>query len=151
MVQNVSLSFSIQPFEKVFAITPILAGTPLTEIVSSFERERRFEPVDGYGGLIPQYFNCGRLDRYFLGDFDQDSYFARLGRIYLLGCKCGEVGCWPLAAGVKLGSESVVWDSFGQPHRRERDYSDFGPFVFEVHQYRQAVADLHAKFPAEGQ
>ena len=117
-------------------------GVPLPELVATFERERRFEPVGGYGGLIPEYFKYGDLDRYFLGDFEEGSYFARLNRVYLLGCQCGEVGCWPLIARVKAEGQSVVWDSFEQPHRRDRDYSAFGPFVFDEKQYRQAVAVL---------
>lgn len=54
-----------------------------------------FDPVGGYGGLIPESFNFGTLDRYFLGDFEPNSYFAEIGGVYLLGCDCGEVGCWP--------------------------------------------------------
>jgi hypothetical protein len=146
MVQKARLSFSIQPFEGVFTIVPVLDGTPLTEMILSFESEKHFEPAGGYGGLIPQWFKYGSLNRYFLGDFDQDSYFARLGYVYLLGCKCGEVGCWPFGARIKPGLESVVWDSFRQPHRPERDYSDFGPIVFEADEYQQAVAGLDMEF-----
>ena len=85
------------------------------------------------------------LDKYFLGAFETDSYFARLNRVYLLGCQCGEVGCWPLIARIRAERESVVWDCFEQPHRKERDYSGFGPFVFDTEQYREAVAALPPK------
>jgi len=146
MAQNVRLSFSIQPFEGVFSIVPLLDGTPLTEMVLSFEGEKHFEPPGGYGGLIPQWFKYGSLSRYFLGDFEPDSYFARLGYVYLLGCQCGEVGCWPLGACIKPGLETVVWDSFRRPHRPERDYSDLGPMVFEADQYQQVVAGLDLQF-----
>jgi hypothetical protein len=122
MGQRNTVSFSIQPFEAVFSVTPAVNGTSLTEMISSFEREQQFEPVGGYGGLIPQRFKYGPLDRYFVGDFDQNSYFASMGSVYLLGCQCGEVGCWPLTARISASSESVVWDSFHQPQRRERDY-----------------------------
>ena len=144
MVQISSLSFSIQPFEDVSAVIPVVAGTPLPEMISAFEHEKHYEPAGGYGGLIPQYFNYGPLDRYFFGDFDDGSYFARMGRIYVLGCECGEVGCWPLVARVKVDEDSVVWDSFQQPHRPGRDYADFGSFVFKRRLYRHAVADLMA-------
>jgi hypothetical protein len=65
----------------------------------------------------------------------------KLGDIYLLGCQCGEVGCWPLTTRVTVNNNRVLWDSFRQPHR-ERDYSRFGPFVFDLDQYRNAVALL---------
>jgi hypothetical protein len=142
------VSFLIQPFEEVAAITPAVNGTLLIELICTFERERRFEPAGGYGGLIPQWFKYGSLDRYFFGDFEQNSYFERMGGIYLLGCQCGEVGCWPLTTRIRASSESVVWDSFQQPHRLDRDYSGFGPFVFDPAQYREAVAVLCAEFSA---
>ena len=118
---------------------PMVNGTLLTEIVAAFERGQRFEPAGGYGGLIPEWFNYGDLERYFLGDFENNSYFGRMKRIYLLACQCGEVGCWPLIARVRTEDDFVIWDSFEQPHRKERDYSGFGPFVFNVSQYREAL------------
>jgi hypothetical protein len=117
----------------------------LTEIVSAFEHENAFDPIGGYGGLIPGWFKYGPLDKYFLGEFSLESYFGKMGRIYLLGCgDCGEVGCWPLVARVSVTPTTVLWDSFEQPHRRQRDYSKLGPFVFSVEQYRKAVGELCA-------
>src|SRR5215471_18215401 len=127
MGQIARVSFSIEPFrEGVFAIRPAVNGTPLTDMISSFERDQDFKPAGTYGGLIPQWANYGPLDRYFLGDFGQKSYFVRMGAVYLLGCQCGEVGCWPLTARISASTKSVTWDSFEQEHRRERDYSAFG-------------------------
>jgi len=149
MNENARVSFSIQPFEEVLAITPAVNGIPLTEMVLTFEREQRFDPAGGYGGLIPQWFKYGALDHYFLGEFEENSYFARMGGVYLLGCgSCGEVGCWPLTARIRTNAESVAWDSFQQEHRPKRDYSKFGPFVFEAQQYREAVAALRVAFSA---
>ena len=142
MTKKTQVSFSVQPFEGTISITPVVDGTPLPEIVAAFEREQGFEPAGGYGGLIPEWFNYGALDKYFLGDFEKDSYFSRMDRVYLLGCQCGEVGCWPLIARIRTEGESVVWDSFEQPHRKDRDYSGFGPFVFDPEQYREAIAAL---------
>jgi len=146
MGQTARISFAIQPFESVLAVVPILSEIPLTELVRSFESAQGYKPAGDYGGLIPHWFNYGPLNRYFLGDFDSESYFGRRGNIYLLGCSCGEVGCWPLAASVKASVDTIEWDSFQQPHRPEWDYSQFGPFIFESNAYRQAVADLQADF-----
>jgi hypothetical protein len=142
MEKKAHVSFKVQPFEGTLSITPVVDGTPLPEIVAAFERDEHFEPAGGYGGLIPEWFKYGALDKYFLGDFEKDSYFARMNRVYLLGCQCGEVGCWPLLARIRAEGESVVWDSFEQPHRKDRDYSGFGPFIFDAEQYREAVAAL---------
>ena len=128
---------------------PVVNGVSLAEMVTAFENDQHFEPAGGYGGLIPQWFEYGPLDRYFLGEFEENSHFAREGRMYLLGCgDCGEVGCWPLVSRIKAGPEFVVWDSFQQLHRSQRDYSKFGPFIFEAVQYRESVNALQIAFAA---
>jgi hypothetical protein len=81
-----------------------------------------------------------------LGDFEPNSYFAKIGSVYLLGCDCGEVGCWPLSAHIETEGESVKWTTFQQPHRSQRDYSAFGPFIFDADLYRRTVAALRDKF-----
>jgi hypothetical protein len=30
----------------------------------------------------------------------------------LLGCDCGEVGCWPLEARIIADAETVIWTGF---------------------------------------
>jgi len=74
----------------------------------------------------------------------------RLKGIYLLGCTCGEVGCWPLIASVYKKDDTICWDGFVQPHRRERDYSEFGPFAFSRTQYDDAVKDLRIRLNSAG-
>jgi hypothetical protein len=96
MEKKAQVSFNVQPFEGTLSITPVVDGTPLSEMVAAFEREQHFEPAGGFGGLIPEWFKYGALEKYFLGDFEHVGYFARMNRVYLLGCQCGEVGCWPV-------------------------------------------------------
>ena len=127
-----------------FAIVPVINGNMLTDLIAIFERDRHFEPAGGYAGLVPQFFEYGHFDRYLMGEYESDSYWAKLGGIYLLGCDCGEVGCWPLVCRVMSIENTVVWGHFRQPHRPERDYSEFGPFVFDAEQYRRAVEELQA-------
>ena len=81
---------------KVLAVTPAVNGVRLPDLVTKFEEAKNYEPVGGYGGIIPGWFDYGPLEKYFLGEYGQDSYWAKLGTAYILGCKCGEVGCWPL-------------------------------------------------------
>ena len=93
-------------------------------------------PAGGYGGLVPAFFRYGPLDAYFLGQ-DQGNPDRRT---WLLGCDCGEVGCWPLAAHIDTDDDAVVWKEFAQPHRPTWNYSGFGPFTFERASYEAAVA-----------
>ena len=136
MEMRVELSFSIQPLNyhpEVLSLAPVLSGTPLAELISLFETDRGFEPAGGYS-----------LERYFMGEIEDDYL---VDGCYLLGCgDCGEVGCWPLRGRVRKTGDLMIWDSFTQPHRPQRDYSDFGPFVFDVEPYRSAVFEAAARF-----
>lgn len=61
----------------------------------------------------------------------------------LLGCECGEWGCWPLLADVHAGPDEVVWSDFRQPHREAPDrqwtYDGLGPFRFGRPGYEAAL------------
>ncbi len=98
----------------------------LTDLVAAYEAERGFDVVGGYA--------CAPLDQ------GHASLEPAPGRVLtLLGCECGEVGCWPLEARVRRRGAHVVWDRFRQPHRPSRDYSGLGPFVFSAEAYARAV------------
>ncbi len=138
------LSFDVSKRERGGAavITPCVDGIKLSTLAEEFERGRGMvDPAGGYGGLIPEFFQYGPLDRYFLGK-SEASYFARMqGRIYVLGCECGDVGCWPLTCMISA-EDRITWQGFVQPHRPARDYSAFGPFVFTLEQYEEALRSL---------
>jgi hypothetical protein len=67
----------------------------------------------------------------------------------VLGCECGEWGCWPLIARITATADFVTWDAFEQPHRKARDYVAFGPFQFDRHQYDDALQALSAKIDSD--
>lgn len=61
------------------------------------------------------------------------------GKIAVLGCGCGDVGCWPLLVEISLRDDVVVWSGFEQPHRRAWRYDEMRPFVFDRAQYLSAL------------
>lgn len=136
------ISFVVSEVEndEPLAVAPVINGLPLADRVSAFEFAKGFEPAGGYAGIVPANFDFGPLDAYFGGE--ASGFFAERDWIWVLGCTCGEVGCWPLRCCVKKANTTILWDTFGQPHRPQRDYSEFGPFTFEVLQYRAAVREL---------
>ena len=71
------------------------------------------------------------------------------GHAWLLGCDCGEVGCWPLEARISLTDETVMWSDFSQPHRDAWNYTDFGPFRFARDQYEAAIRDAVSTISSE--
>ena len=145
----VELTFLIEPLRnhqaKALSLTPVISGTPLTQLVTDFEKAQGFKPSGGYAGIVPKSFSFGPLERYFNGRPESET-FAN-GLLYLLGCSCGEVGCWPLLARIEHRGKHFAWHSFAQPHRPTRDYSQFGPFVFDESAYREAVREATSRFP----
>ena len=121
-------------------LTPAVNGVSLVELVSAYEVERDYEPANGYDGIVWGLIKLYDLSGYLLGR----QGYPRSGLVQLLSCECGEWGCWPLQARLVTNDGLVTWDTFVQPHRPGRDYSGFGPLVFDVDQYGAAVADIVA-------
>jgi hypothetical protein len=94
------VSFACGVFDEkhpqVLAVTPFVNHLSLTEMISDFEKAKSYQPIGGYAGIVPQYFDFAPVEQYFLGKHGLDSFWANLGGEYILGCECGEVGCWPL-------------------------------------------------------
>jgi hypothetical protein len=110
----------------------------LVDLVSCYERAAGFDVPGAYAGVVLDHFNFGDLTAYLTGRPDS-AYWADKDAIALLGCDCGEVGCWPLEAQVLVDDDLVTWRGFTQPFRPKRDYGTFGPFVFRRSQYERAV------------
>ena len=139
-----SIVFTVRPSAafhgKLLEMVPVLDGIELTQLVTDYEAARAFDVVDGYSGIVPGVFRYGSLIEYYLGS-PEDEYWIKEGKVALLGCECGEVGCWPLYAHVHATESSVVWRDFAQPFRPSRDYGGFGPFTFDRGDYERAVKD----------
>ncbi|NMO56075.1 hypothetical protein HH310_33465 [Actinoplanes sp. TBRC 11911] len=123
----------------VLVIVPHIDGVPLTELIDRFEIAAGMQPAgDAYGGLIPAFFRFGPMDDHFHGH----STDAMGLKTAVLGCECGEWGCWPLMTSITVTDDQVTWNAFEQPHRQARDYPGFGPFQFGRRQYDEALAVL---------
>lgn len=141
------IAFTVRwlPERRVHDIVPTSDGQMLLDLIDRFELDAGMRPAGGaYGGLIPAFYRYGPLDEHFLGKENPG-----LGpKTVVLGCECGEVGCWPLMAQITPTGNLVVWSAFEQGHRPTRDYSQFGPFLFDREQYDAALQTLCADIAA---
>lgn len=123
-------------------VIPVVDGVRLSDLAADFERSSGYSPAGGYAGMVLQNFEFGPMAKYLVGDVQELSFWREPGSVYLLGCTCGEVGCWPLQCKVISSNDRIFWQEFQQPHRLERDYVNFGPFVFDLKQYTSAVSAM---------
>jgi hypothetical protein len=137
-VANV-LRFQVEPVGGAQALTPYIGGASLVDLVATYESDHHYEPAGGYAGLITAHSSFGDLSRYY--EARETRQWPRPEHVWLLGCDCGEVGCWPLTARVTVTTDSVTWSDFEQEHRPSWDYKGFGPFAFVREQYANAVAE----------
>ncbi|MFC7531789.1 hypothetical protein [Actinoplanes sp. GCM10030250] len=122
---------------------PFVDNVSLVELVAGYEHAAGFDVPGTYAGLVLDHFNFGNLTAYLIGEAEA-AYRADRGVIALLGCDCGEVGCWPLESQVLVEKDLVTWRGFTQPFRPQRDYGSFGPFTFRRNQYDSAVREAVA-------
>jgi hypothetical protein len=124
-------------------------GRPLVELVGEVERpfaEREGSPgiAGAYAPLELRVFDS--VDEHFHGAPGSDLVCGPRDKTVLLGCDCGEPGCWPLMARVEVDHHTVTWDGFTQPHRDERwSYDAMRPLTFDRRQYDEALAALLAQ------
>lgn len=120
-------------------VAPLVGGVPLAELIATYEHAQGYAPAGGYGALVPGCFRFGDLRSYLRGD--GLAGVLEPGTVWLLGCDCGEVGCWPLEAAVDATDDTITWSGFRQPHRPSWTYDGFGPFTFDRVQYDTAAAE----------
>lgn len=63
------------------------------------------------------------------------------GDTVLLGCPCGEWGCWPLTVQIEIKESTVRWVGFRNGHR-DWDLSGLGPFEFDRTEYLAALTAI---------
>ena len=125
-----------------YGISILVNGRPLEDLAR--EVERPFAEAEGHPGLAGGYMGLlwgevGSGPEHFLGS--PAAIWFEDGDTVLMGCQCGEWGCWPLTADISVEDASVRWSHFRNGHR-DWDLTGLGPFRFERSQYERALAVL---------
>ncbi|NUP11779.1 MAG: hypothetical protein HOW73_37505 [Polyangiaceae bacterium] len=145
------VEFVRQPYrdgDRASGLRILINGIDLVELVRLVELP--FASAEGspsiagaYAGLPPE--EVCPPSRHFYGEPSNELLHSR-SKVQILGCECGEPGCWPLLCAITVAGEVVRWSGFEQPHRAGRDdrpswpYDQLGPFEFDRSQYDRALA-----------
>lgn len=124
---------------EVTTVTPYVGGVSLVELAR--RAEARAAKADGQPDLAGSYAGLVVGDRRWQDWYsgaDPQVWFGD-GDTCLLGCACGNTGCWPLTARVTLEEDTVVWEDFRTGHR-SWDLGTLGPFHFDRGAYDAALA-----------
>lgn len=106
----------------------LVDGVPLEELVGKVEHG-----FPGAGDIAGDY--AGLADWHVK---EAGHYLGSARKTELLGCECGEAGCWPLLARVEVRAAEVRWSEFEQPFRPKWDYGTLA-FTFDRAQYGAAL------------
>jgi len=120
-------------------LVPHVNGVPLPDLVREAElpsarREGKPDLAGSYAGLPLDEVSWP--SRHFLGE-PVLSWFGD-GDTVLLGCACGEWGCWPFTAIVTVAEDTITWSGYRTGHR-DWDYRELRDITFDRVQYEEAL------------
>jgi hypothetical protein len=120
-------------------VVPYVNGEALPEMLRRIEapsarRDGDVHLAGSYAGLPDDGIRWP--SRHYLGE-PVLSWFED-GDTVLLGCGCGEWGCWPFTAVVTVEHGTVTWSGYRNGHR-DWDYGALRELVFARGQYEAAV------------
>ncbi|MCX7026764.1 MAG: hypothetical protein NT061_04575 [Spirochaetes bacterium] len=138
---NLDIVGGLGMFPNYACVRILVDGTPFVEMVRSYETKMLAGNKEA--GLAGSYWylHPNALIEYLEGDG-----FGHAHRIALLGCTCLDEDCWPLVCSMEKQEQYVIWYDFLQPHRKQWDYSGFGPFGFEKKQLAAAMDVLKQEY-----
>ena len=106
----------------VEAVAISINGRDLMEVVRQTEfpfamQDGQRDLAGSYAGLRPE--EMFRPSRRLLGGSETHHEVDEAnGKVAVLGCICGDTGCWPLLVKIWADDDFVSWDNFQQPHRK---------------------------------
>lgn len=140
-MDRVEFRLETEPFPtgEALAVCPYVNGVDLRELaraveLPSAEADSQPDLAGSYAGLRDPGIRWP--SRHFLGE-PAVTWFGD-GDTVLLGCVCGDAGCWPLTARIDVTDDVVTWRDFRTGHR-SWNLGDLGPFRFDALAYTTAL------------
>lgn len=125
--------------DDVPVIVPYVDGVPLPDLLREVELpsargEGKPDLAGSYAGLTDDEVRWP--SQHYLGE-PVLTWFGT-GDTVLLGCTCGDWGCWPFTATVTVADQTVTWTAYRNGHR-DWQYAALDDLVFDRTQYEEAV------------
>ena len=137
------IAFEVRPLAGGGAheVIPVVGGASLPEVIHAYEHAAGLtpRPLSDSGGLVPEHYGFGPAREHWFGLREFSKHAP--GEIPVLGCSCGEWGCWPTYATVVFDDETVTWREFSNLDSA-LPLAQFGPLVFRREDYENAVSLL---------
>ncbi|RUT46595.1 hypothetical protein EJP82_12155 [Paenibacillus anaericanus] len=118
----------------------------LIEFIKRFEMQFQPNIAGGYEGLNINFITD--ICEHFSGELNENDLFNYGGKTQILGCNCGEPGCWPLVVKITVKDQHIIWSDFEQPHRSEEseggfwNYSQVAPLEFNRKVYEEQLKSI---------
>ena len=119
-----------------YEIEFIVDGRSFIEMIREFEAPFAKDLAGSYSNIFYKQYT----EDFLLGR--QPKCGSNHDKTELLGCACGCPGCWSFAVCIHVRNKTVRWEDFEQPDREGWNYEGFGPFVFDLNQYKAAMAKI---------
>jgi len=116
-------------------------GTRIVDMMRAYET--RLFTGNNEADLASNYWY---LHQNYLIEYLEDDDFDYNHRLSLLSYTCLDEDCWPLVCSMEKRDDYIIWHEFFQPHRRQWDYSGFGPFGFKKRQLAEALSTLGQEY-----
>jgi len=120
-------------------VVPYVNGEPLPDLLRRVElpsarRDGQADLAGSYAGLPDDGIRWP--SRHYLGE-PVLSWFDD-GDTVMLGCTCGDWGCWPFTARVTVDHGTVTWSGYRHGHR-DWDYDSLRDLTFALGPYEAAL------------
>ena len=128
------IDFKVNSFdhsESFKTVDIYINGVSFVESLKIYEKPFAGKLAGGYSGI----------DNYEFDHVKKGIPIMEDGKFDILTCDCGELGCWSFEAKITESDDSIIWSDFEQP-RRDWDYSNFGPFVFDKDDYKEKMSKV---------
>jgi hypothetical protein len=124
----------------------------LIDILKDYEKQFGENNPGKYDGICIYYFDDIDIIKHFMGEADKKNILNYTGKTQILGCTCGEPGCWPFLIKINISGNVIIWNEYEQPFRSKKrcgekywNYSNLKALKFNRVEYENKLKNISAE------